>query len=61
MYALCRKERQAKPKLRLPFFVSDMYYINQKFSNSPQKQNSPNFFPTVKKFKLFRLGAENGT
>ena len=26
-----------------------------KFSNSSKKTNSPNFLPTVKRFKLFKL------
>ena len=32
-----------------------------KFSNSSIKQNSPNFLPTVKRFKLLRLGAGSRT
>ena len=33
----------------------------QKFLNSSIKQNSPNVFFTVKKFKLLRLGADDRT
>ena len=32
-----------------------------KLSNSSIKQNSPNFLPTVKRFKLLRLGAGSRT